>query len=103
MRSAERAQEVVKRLFVGQVDYRKTKAPFVTIAMEQIVVADGEVEQVARRNARRILVVVFRAICRNRNAVGPGAGRNGPATRGSVAQRRRERPKDPLPTRPGAK
>lgn len=102
MRSAERAQEVVERFFVGQVDHRKAKAPLVTVAAEQIVMAKGEIEQVARRNPRRVLVVIFRAIGRNRDARGAGSAGAGPAARSSVAQRRRKRRKDPLTAGPAA-
>jgi len=101
VRSAERAQEVVERFFVGQVDHRKAKAPLVTVAAEQIVMAKGEIEQVARRNPRRVLVVIFRAIGWYADSRGSRVGRTGAAASGGVAQRRRERRKNPLAARTG--
>ena len=61
VRSAEGRKEVVERLFVGQVDHRQTRAPLVLVAVEDIVVSDRDVEEIARRDARRIVVVVLRA------------------------------------------
>ena len=61
VRAAECRQEVVHRGFIGQVDDSKPQAPLVTVAMEKIIVPDARVEQVARRNARRIVVRVVRA------------------------------------------
>ncbi len=48
MRAAERREKVVQRVLVAEVDRGETSAPLVAIAVEQIVVADGEVEQIAR-------------------------------------------------------
>src|SRR6266852_6126894 len=59
MRSTERGQEIVERHFVGQVDGREPQAPLVTVAMEQVVVADAVIEQVARVDARRIVIVIL--------------------------------------------
>ena len=42
----------------------KPQAPLVAVAVEEIVVADREVEQIARCDARRIVVVIL----------GPGRG-----------------------------
>ena len=61
VRSAESGKEVVERLLVGQVDHGQAGAPLVLVAVEEIVVADGDVEQAARRDARRVVVVVFGA------------------------------------------
>ena len=41
VRSAEGAQEVVERFFVGQVDDRKPRTPLVAVTAEKIVVANG--------------------------------------------------------------
>jgi len=59
VRAAERGEEVVQRGLVGQVDHREAQTPLVPVAVEQIVFADGNVKQVTRSDARRILVVVF--------------------------------------------
>ena len=63
MRPAEGRQEVIQRQFVGDVDGGKRETPFVTFAFEQVVVAHCNIEQVARRNARRIVVVIFGSGC----------------------------------------
>ena len=63
VRSAERAQEVVERLFVGQVDDRKPNAPLVTVTVEQIVVANAEIKQMAGRDAWRVVIVIFGPGC----------------------------------------
>lgn len=59
--AAERGQEVVYRGFIRQVDDGEPQAPLVTVAVEKIVVPDARIEQVARRNARRIVVRVVRS------------------------------------------
>jgi hypothetical protein len=60
--AAEGGEEVIERVFVGQVDDGEAKAPLVAVAAEEVVVADRHVEEVARSDARRILVVVFGAV-----------------------------------------
>ena len=59
VRSAEGGEEVVKRVFVGDVDGGQAEAPFVAVAVEEVVLADGCVEEVPRCNAGRVLVVIF--------------------------------------------
>ena len=70
MRAAERGNEIVQRLFVRQVDDREAQAPLVTVAIEQIVLAHGNVEHVPRSDALRIVVVVLRSGRRNRYILG---------------------------------
>lgn len=60
VRAAERREEIVQREFVRDVDRGEADAPLVAVAVEQVVVADGHVKQVPRRNSLRIVVVVFR-------------------------------------------
>src|SRR5271166_4207823 len=60
MRAAEGRKKVVQRVLVGDVDGRQLQADFVLVAMKHIVVSHGNVEETARRNAWRILVVVLR-------------------------------------------
>ena len=74
VRAAERGEEVVQRFFVGQIDHREAQAPLVAVAVEEIVMADGQVEQIARRNSRRILVVVLGSVRGNVNRVAPCGG-----------------------------
>ena len=62
VRAAEGREEVIQRFLVGQVDDGEAQAPLVAVAVEEIVVADGEIEEIARCDARRILVVVFGAV-----------------------------------------
>src|SRR5712664_1061678 len=64
MRSAERGQEIVERHLIGQVDGREPQAPLVTIAMEEAAVSTAGIEQVARVDAWRIVVVILRSTCR---------------------------------------
>src|SRR5262245_53749418 len=59
VRSAESGEEIVESARVRHVDYGEASAPLVLIAAEKIVVADGDVEEVALRDARRVAVVVF--------------------------------------------
>ena len=61
MRSAEGGQEIVERHFVGQVDGREPQAPLVTVAMEEVIISDAGIEQVARVDARRIVIVILRS------------------------------------------
>ena len=61
MRAAEGGEEVVERVFVGDVYRGKMQAPLVLVAVKEVVFADGRIEEIARRNAGRIGVVVARA------------------------------------------
>src|SRR5271156_4885830 len=56
---AERREEVVQRVVVCQIDHCEAQTPPIAVTSEQIVVADSQVKQAARRDARRVLVVVF--------------------------------------------
>lgn len=70
MRAAERGNEVVQRLVVSQIDHREAQAPFVAVAIEQIVLAHGNVEQVPRSDALRIVVDILRSGRRDRYILG---------------------------------
>ena len=61
MRAAKGGQEVVERHLVRDVDDRKAQAPLIPVAVEKVVFAEGDVEEVARLYARRILIVIFRS------------------------------------------
>ena len=65
MRAAEGGEEVVERVLVGDVDGRQVEIRLVLVRVEDVVLADRDVEQVARRNARRVVVVVLGAGSRN--------------------------------------
>ena len=68
--SAERRKEIVESVFVRDVDGGEPQAPFALLASEEIVVADGGVEQASRRDARWVLVIVLGVGSRNANEVG---------------------------------
>ena len=59
VRAAEGGEEVVERVFVGNVDGGEAQAPLVAVAVEEVVGTEGGVEEAARCDARRILVVVL--------------------------------------------
>ena len=61
MRSAEGGKEVVERFFVGQIDHRQPGAHLESVAAQNIVMPDGDVEKIAGLNARRVVVVVLGA------------------------------------------
>jgi len=65
VRAAEGGEEVVEGVLVGDVDAGETKTPFVLVAVEEVVLADGGIEEAALLNAGRMLVVIFRSRCRN--------------------------------------
>src|ERR1019366_5969097 len=52
---------------VGQIDRRQTKAPFVAIAAEEIIVSDGKIKKAAWGDARRIVIVVLGSRSGNRD------------------------------------
>ena len=68
MRPAERGQEIIKRNLVGDVNRGHAEAPLVLVAAKQIVIAHCNVEQVARRDSWRIVIVILGSRCRNRDA-----------------------------------
>src|ERR1035438_5550714 len=59
MGPAKGGKEVVERYFIGDVDRRQAKAPLALVAVEKVVVTYRQVEQAARRNTRRVVVVVL--------------------------------------------
>jgi hypothetical protein len=60
MRSAEGGEEIVKTYLVGDVDCRNTKTPLVPVSTKNVVISDGEIEQMTGRDARRVVIIVFR-------------------------------------------
>ena len=61
VRAAKRRQEVVQRVVVRQVNDVQLCAPLVFVRLEQVVISDCQVEEASRRDALRIMVVVFSA------------------------------------------
>jgi len=66
MRTAEGGEKVIKHVVVCQVDDSDLRAPFVPFTMKQVVMTDGEVEEIPGCNARRIVIVVLGVRCRHR-------------------------------------
>ena len=60
MSSAERGQEVVESLLVGQVYGGELQAHLVAVSVKQVVVSHSEVEKMAGRNTGWIVIIVFR-------------------------------------------
>ena len=65
VRAAERGQEIVERLLVGQVDDCEPQAPLVPVTVEEVVISNGGIKQAPGSNPRRILVIILRARHRN--------------------------------------
>ncbi len=59
MGAAEGGEEVVEGVFVGDVDGGEAEAPLVFVAGEEVVVAEGGVEDVAGGDAGWVLVVIL--------------------------------------------
>ena len=82
--STEGGEEVVERVVVSDIDRGEPKAPFVLVAVEEVVGADGGIEQVAGSDARGVLVVVFGVGRRDADQAGSELGCQ---ARGSVVER----------------
>ena len=59
VRAAKRREKVVQRIFISEVDDRQTSAPLMTIAVEQIIVANGDIKHIPRGDTRRIVVIIL--------------------------------------------
>ena len=60
MCSTESREEIVERFFVRQIDNCKAEAPFALVTVKQIVMTHGQIKEVARCDAGRVVVVIFR-------------------------------------------
>jgi len=60
VRTSERRQEVVEGIFIRHVQHAESHLHLRLIAVEQVVHAEAEVHDVARRDARRVGHVVHR-------------------------------------------
>ena len=58
VRSAEGGKEVIQRVFVANIDSSEAQAPLVLVAVEEVVFADGGVEEASRGDALWVGVVV---------------------------------------------
>ncbi len=61
MGPAERRQKIIKGVLVRQVDDRELSPVPGTLGVKDVIVADGHVEQIPRRHARGIGIVVLGA------------------------------------------
>ena len=59
VRTAEGRKEVIERFLVRQIDHRYSGAELVLVAVEDVVVPHANVEEIARRDSRRVVVVVL--------------------------------------------
>jgi len=59
VRSAEGGEEVVKGVLVGDVDGSQVEVHLVVVGVEQVLLANREVEQIAGCDTRRVFVVVL--------------------------------------------
>src|SRR5271157_1408831 len=59
MRSAEGGKKVVKRVLVGDVDGRELETDLVLVAVKQVILPHRNVEQIPRRDALRMVIVIF--------------------------------------------
>ena len=74
MRAAEGGQEIVKRLFVRQVDRRQPQRHPLVLGAKQVIRADAQVKQVARCDPRRVVIIVLGAVRRNPHPCCPAIG-----------------------------
>ena len=59
MRSTERREEIVESALVRDVYGCELHAHLVPVSVKQVVMPDRQIEQMPRRNPRRILVVIL--------------------------------------------
>ena len=70
MRAAKRGKKVVEHVAIGDVNGGELQANFVFISVEQVIVSDGEIEQVEWRDTLRIVIVVLGSGCRHFDETG---------------------------------
>ena len=74
VRPAEGGVEIVECFFIGQIDDREAQAPLVAVAVEQVVVAERQVEQAPRLDALWIVIVILGVRRRYFHQIGPKLG-----------------------------
>src|SRR6185437_15929042 len=57
VRAAEGGKEVIERVLVGYIDRRQVEVELVLVGVEEVVLTEVDVEQVAWSNARRVAIV----------------------------------------------
>ena len=65
MSAAEGGKKVIKRNFVGDVNDSDLRTPSALVTVEEIIVSDSYVEEMARGDSRRIFVAVLTTCRRN--------------------------------------
>src|SRR5207302_704329 len=70
VRTAERRKEIIQRDLVCDVDSGESQSHLFVFRAKQIVGAHAKVEQAARRDARRIGVIILSAVRRNSDPQG---------------------------------
>ena len=61
----ERREEIVESEMISEIDDRDLATPSVFVSVEQVVMPNRQIKQMARSNAWRILVIIFRTRRRN--------------------------------------
>src|ERR1039458_3990661 len=59
VRSAERREKVIESIVVGYVDRRQVEVQLVAVLVKDVLLSDGNIEQVARCDARWVLVIAL--------------------------------------------
>ena len=59
VRPAKGRKKVIQRFSIRQIDHGQPHAPLISISFEDIIVANRDVEQIARRDARGVVVVIL--------------------------------------------
>ncbi len=62
MRATEGGQEVIQHIIVGDIDGGELKTPLVAVAVENVVVTHGDIEEISRCDTRWIVIVVLGSI-----------------------------------------
>ena len=65
MCAAEGGKKVVQHIVIRDVNGGELQADFVFISVKQVIVPDGEIEQVAGRDTLRIVIIVLGSGCRH--------------------------------------
>ena len=68
--AAESREEVIERVFVGQVDRRQAQGQALVVGTQQIFGSEAQIEQMSRRDAGRVVVIVHGPVRRNPHAGG---------------------------------
>src|ERR1700692_3850994 len=74
VRAAKGRKEIIERGLIRQVDGGEPQAPLVTVTVEKIIVPDASIEKTARRDALRIVIVIFFSRRGNLEKYGTEAG-----------------------------